>query len=134
MRVARDLEGIDPQRIVAVGASIGADGAADGCAWLNAQGLGACLGAFSLSPGDYLTVPYAQAVADLGTEASPRPAWCLYAVEDKASAQACKSAQGAHYRAVEYAGKAHGMQLIAPDLQPAALPLLLEFLGAMPVE
>lgn len=128
MRAARDLEGIDPQRIAAVGASIGADGAADGCAWLNAQGAGACLGAFSLSPGDYLTVPYAQAVTDLGAGQSPKPAWCLYAVEDKASADACKGIREANYRAVEYTGKAHGMQLIAPDLQPSALSLLIEFL------
>lgn len=131
MRAARDLEGIDPQRIVAVGASIGADGAADGCAWLNAQGEGTCLGAFSLSPGDYLTVPYAQAVADLGAGQSPRPAWCLYAVEDKASAAACQGAQGAAYRTVEYSGKAHGMQLIVPELQPSALSLLLEFLESV---
>lgn len=128
MRAARALEGIDPQRIVAVGASIGADGAADGCVWLNAQGEAACLGAFSLSPGDYLTVPYAEAVADLNAEPNPRPVWCLFAAEDKASAAACRSAQGAAYRAVEYGGKAHGMQLIAPDVEPSALSLLIEFL------
>jgi len=128
LRTARGLKGIDPQRIVAVGASIGADGAADACYTLNEEFPNGCQGAFSLSPGNYLTVPYADAVMRLGSEASPKPAWCFYAEKDTASAKACQEAKGENYRAWRYAGEAHGMMLVAPNIEPAVLPLLLEFL------
>jgi hypothetical protein len=128
MHAARELPGVDTQRIVAIGASIGADGAADGCYLLNKAFPGSCQGALSLSPGSYLTVPYGQAVAQLGADPTPRPAWCFYAVGDKASAQACKSVQGPNYRVFDYQGKDHGMQLVVPAAQPAVLPLVIEFL------
>ena len=35
MLKATELEGINPTKIVTIGSSIGADGAVDGCAWLN---------------------------------------------------------------------------------------------------
>ncbi len=128
MRKARQLEGIDPNRIVAIGASIGADGAADGCGWLNSQFPGSCLGALSLSPGDYLTIPYKDAVSALGAEQPPKPAWCLYAEGDGESVQACEAASGDNYRAIKYAGNNHGMMLIQPDVEPGALKLILDFL------
>lgn len=128
MRTARGLEGVDPQRIVAVGASIGADGAADACYALNEEFPSSCLGAFSLSPGDYLTIPYADAVARLGQEVPPKPAWCFYADEDVASAKACRAAQGENYRAWRYTGRDHGMILIKPGLDPDVLTYLLRFL------
>ena len=59
METAKGLPGVDPKRLVVIGASIGADGAADSCD-------DGCLGALSLSPGSYLTVPYADAVDALG--------------------------------------------------------------------
>ncbi len=129
MRTARGLEGVDPQRLVAVGASIGADGAADACAALNEEFPNSCQGAFSLSPGDYLTVPYAEVVSRLGKETPPKPAWCFYAEKDVPSAKVCQEAQGENYRSWRYAGEAHGMMLVAPDITPAVLPLLLEFLA-----
>jgi hypothetical protein len=132
MRKATQLEGIDPKRIVAIGASIGADGAIDGCGWLNSQSLGSCLGALSLSPGDYLTVPYKDAVSALGAEQPLKPrrawAWCLYAEGDTASARACGAAAGDNYRSIKYAGDNHGMMLIQPNVQPGALDLILDFL------
>ncbi|MBU0705541.1 MAG: hypothetical protein KKC18_16965 [Chloroflexi bacterium] len=129
METARALEGVDPQRIVAAGASIGADGAPDGCFWLNQQYENSCLGGFSFSPGGYLTVPYADAVNELGAEQPPKPDWCLFAVEDTDSAQACQSASGDNYRMVQYEGALHGMMLIDPNVEPDALLLLLEFMG-----
>lgn len=129
MQRAAALEGVDPQRIAAIGASIGADGAPDGCLWFNTQDLGACQGALSLSPGGYLTVPYADAVSILGLEEPPKPAWCLYAVGDGESSAACKNVTGDNYRKVEYENSPHGMMLIDTDLEPGALELILEFLG-----
>ncbi|RLC80432.1 MAG: hypothetical protein DRI81_04145 [Chloroflexi bacterium] len=129
METARGLEGVNPQRIVAVGASIGADGSPDGCFWLNQQYENSCLGGFSFSPGSYLTVPYADAVDALGAEQPPKPGWCLFAVEDTAAAEACQSATGDHYRVVQYEGQMHGMDLINPDVEPNALLLLLEFIA-----
>jgi len=128
MRKAHELEGVDPKRIVAVGASIGSDGAADGCTWLNGQFPDACLGAFSLSPGDYLTVPYKDAVSALGAEQPPKPAWCLYSEGDSESVRACEAASGNNYRSIKYAGDNHGMYILQPDVKPSALQLMLDFL------
>ncbi len=134
MKAATELEGVDPNRIAAIGASIGADGAVDGCFWLNAAPKtlvpnGKCLGAMSLSPGSYLTVPYAQAVKPLQDEQPAKPVWCLYGEQDRGSAPACKAASGSAYRAISYGNVAtHGMQLIAPKIQPDTMQLILDFL------
>lgn len=119
MKFASELEGVDSKKIIAAGASIGADGAAHGCAWLNAQkGAGVCLGAFPLSPGGYLTLPFAAAALPLQNETPPKPVWCLYGEADNESAPACKSATGKTYRAIAFAGKSHGMSLIDPTIKP----------------
>ncbi len=125
---ASKLEGIDPQRIAAMGASIGADGAPDGCAWLNAQQPGSCQGALSLSPGSYLTLAFPDVVKELGGLQLPVPAWCLYAKGDGESATVCKAAQGENYHSVEYSGSNHGMALLQPGLEPNAMLLILDFL------
>jgi dienelactone hydrolase len=129
MQKASELEGIDPQRIVVIGASIGADGAADGCSWLNTQaGKGHCLGALSLSPGNYLTIPYAVAVAVLEAEQPPKPVWCLFSKSDQPSAAACTAASCERYRQIAYGGNRHGMALVDPKVEPNALQLVLDFL------
>ena len=128
MQTARQLNGIDPARIVAIGASIGADGAADGCAWLNNQYPDSCLGALSLSPGGYLTVPYAEAVKALGAEPTPKSAWCLLAQGDSESKHACQDIEGQNYQAFQYPGKDHGMMLIQSGAEPNPLEIILDFL------
>jgi dienelactone hydrolase len=128
MLKARELEGVDPSRIVAIGASIGADGAADGCVWLNATYPDSCLAALSLSPGGYLTIPYRDAVDALGAEATPKPAWCLYAEGDGDSKRACEDARGDNYTPLKYSGNYHGLMLIAPEVEPGPLGLILKFL------
>ena len=105
--------------MVAIGASIGADGAVDACG-------DGCLGAMSLSPGSYLLVPYDEAVAEI--DGAGKPAWCLAAEGDAESAPACQSASGDHYRMVMYDGSDHGMMLIRPDTDPLTMELVLEFL------
>jgi len=128
MLKASQLEGVDPRSIVSVGASIGADGAPDSCYWLNKQLPSSCLGALSLSPGNYLTVNYAGAVKYLGDEQPPKPAWCLFSTQDPESASACNAANGPNYQKYEYKDKLHGMLLIQPGYKPLALQLLLDFL------
>jgi dienelactone hydrolase len=119
VKTASELEGVDPQRMAAIGASIGADGAVDAC------GEG-CLGGLSLSPGSYLKVDYAEAVA--AADGAGKIVWCLAGEEDAESATACRSASGDHYRMVLYVGGDHGMMLIKPGADPETLELILDFL------
>lgn len=122
IKTASELDGVNPRQVLAAGASIGADGAVDACAWLNAQkGKGMCLGAMPFSPGNYLGVAYADAVKALQAEQPPKPVWCLAAEGDRESAPTCKSAAGAAYRVIEYTGNAHGMDLIVPNLKPKGI-------------
>jgi dienelactone hydrolase len=121
------MENISRSQVLAIGASIGADGAAYGCHFYNTE-LGGCQGAFSLSPGGYLDLLYSQEVASLEAEMISRPAWCLYAEGDGESAEACLEATGTLYRAVDYSGSSHGMRLINPEQTPNPLNLILDFI------
>lgn len=123
----QELENVDLSQMAMIGASIGADGAVYGCDEYNTE-YGGCRGAFSFSPGGYLNISYPDAVAILTDGSPPASAWCLYAVGDANSAEACQNAAGMLYQAVEYEGNAHGMSLISPDLEPDPLTKILEFL------
>jgi dienelactone hydrolase len=112
---AKTLPGVDPTRIAGIGASIGADGVVDAC------GEG-CLGALSLSPGDYLNVPYKAAVK--AVDDAGKPVWCIAHEKDVPSAQTCKGASGQHYNPIIYAEGGgeyglHGMVFLDPDKAPA---------------
>ena len=120
---ASGLTGVDAARMASIGASIGADGAPDGCLLYNQEAGSGCVGAFSLSPGNYLGMSYAEAV----TGVEPNPTWCL-AAENDDSASTCNNASGDHYRSQIYSGDAHGMILIAPDFDPLPMTLIQEFL------
>jgi dienelactone hydrolase len=124
VRFAASLPGVNPHQISALGASIGADGAADGCYLFNDLGeMGTCIGAFSLSPGNYLTndFSYGKAVSMLDQEG--HPVWCLAAEDDGDSPTACLSAEGNHYRSFIYPGNFHGMRLIEQYLYPLEPPV-----------
>lgn len=121
---AAGLEGVDATRMAALGASIGADGAPDGCLLYNQKVGSGCVGAFALSPGSYLGMVYATTVNDL----APIPVWCLTAEEDVYSLTTCNSASGEHYRVQTYPGNAHGMVLIAPGLDPLPMILIQDFM------
>ena len=123
------METTDPNRIVAIGASIGADGAPDGCL-LHNQESNTCLGAFSLSPGSYLGMTYADVIRDLdGSDVPPAvPVWCLTAEEDGQSFGTCESASGALYQKFLFPGSDHGMMLVTPSTDPNPLVLIQDFL------
>jgi len=127
---ASGLDGIDPMRIVTAGASIGSDGAPDGCLLFNQSTGGGCLGALSLSPGSYLDMPYKDVVAGLDSLEPAVPVWCLAAEFDGPSPGTCNSATGDKYRIQIYEGMdEHGMMLVDPQFDPDPLTLLLEFLS-----
>lgn len=107
-----------------MGASIGADGAPDGCLLYNQEAGSGCVGALALSPGNYLGMNYAETVTGL----APHPNWCLASESDGESAPTCASASGDHYRSQIYPGGDHGMMLIAPGLDPLPMILIQEFL------
>lgn len=130
---ARELPGIDPMKIAIIGASIGADGAADGCLHMNSLYAGSCRGAFSQSPGNYLILRYPEVVDDLGSLSPPVPAWCLYSEADPESSIVCDGISADNYKPIVYYADAidgfpHGMMLIQPDVEPNPLDLMLEFL------
>lgn len=126
MNAATGLEGVNRQQIFSIGASIGADGVADG--WMPDYGDAEGILIASLSPGGYLGVPYANAVKALGSKKFAVQVACLYSEQDAESAPACKSGFGARYRAIGYPGNAHGMRLIDPGIKPNVLQMFLEFL------
>ncbi|MBI3961488.1 MAG: hypothetical protein HY335_01965 [Deinococcus sp.] len=119
VQTARTLPGVDPDRVATIGASIGADGAIDGC------GEG-CLGALSLSPGSYLGVAYEEAVTTLDRE--NKPAWCIVSRQDGESFPVCEAASGEHYRKIVYEQNEHGMSFFRPDLVPGTGQNILDFL------
>jgi hypothetical protein len=85
---------------------------------------GGCVGAFSLSPGNYLGVGYATTVKDL----APIPVWCLAAEGDGEAAPTCKGADSEQYFSHVYKGNDHGMDLIHPDLDPQPMNLIQDFM------
>lgn len=117
--VLQQQAGVDPQQIALIGASIGADAAIDIC-------VEGCLGALSLSPGNYLDVPYAELVEELGVDG--KPAWCIVSQDDQLPAQTCQGAAGETYRSIIYPGPAHGTALLVPGRQPDIGQLFLDFL------
>ena len=79
---AKTLDGIDPTRMAGIGSSIGADGVVNGC-------VEGCLGALSLSPGDYLSVSYAKDLQRLEDTNESRTIMCVASKEDRHSTDTC---------------------------------------------
>ena len=129
LQYARTLPGVDPGRVISIGASIGADGAIDGCAAVLEDDPSACLGALSLSPGNYLNLNYPEMVSELNANDPPRPAWCFFDNNDPDSAM-CDDIREENYHSEGWSdGNLHGMHLITPNLDPRPLDHLLLFLA-----
>jgi hypothetical protein len=120
-QTAAGLEGIDPARVVGIGASIGADGVADGC-------VENCIGALSLGPGDWLTMPYPEAVKIM--DDMDKPAWCVATEEMEFDLKTCNSASGKHYQKIIYPSGGHAMALFRAEigLNPPIETVILDFL------
>jgi len=123
------LQGVDKERIITVGTSIGADGALYGCTWMNQVGIGACNGSFSISPASLLTLPYDELASYLVGLDPPIPVQCLYGLRDDASVETCADLPGV--AAVDYGYiENHGFELIQPDQTPDPLVLLNDFINS----
>lgn len=115
------LPNADPNRIIGIGASIGADAVVDAC------GSG-CIGAFAISPGSFLGLDWyenAYRVMNAG-----KPVRCMYSINDTPSARACSSlAPNAFYIRLAVEGKKHGQDFLEPRKMEAGFgKTLLEFL------
>ena len=129
MLQATRLQGIDTDKIMTGGASIGADGALYGCTWLNQTGTGSCIGSFSLSPSSSLTLPYDELANDLIGSDPPLPVYCLHGLRDDASVETCSGFPG--LVSVDYGYiENHGMELIQSGQDPDPLILFMDFVEA----
>jgi dienelactone hydrolase len=129
MLKASQLQGVDKNRILTAGASIGADGALYGCAWLNQSGTGSCKGSFSLSPASLLTLPYEELAGQLIGLEPPLPVYCLFGLRDDASVETCSEIPG--LISVDYGYiENHGLELIQSGRGPDPLVLLNEFINS----
>ena len=130
---ASEMEGVDSEKVLAVGTSIGADGVADGClAYQESTGRN-CLAVLSSSPGDYLGVPYNDTIASL-TEKGTK-ALCFASEGDQPSYTTCKSVPedtpnfSTHY----VPGYFHGIYAIDPQVEePWLQPMLNLFMEVLP--
>jgi dienelactone hydrolase len=116
------IPGVDANRIVMIGASIGADAAVDGCT-------DSCIGAVALSPGSFLGVDYLEALQAMGA----KPVLCVASEDDGESADLCRAgqevAQG-DYEVQIYRGAAHGMEMFdATEDGPALTDLIFAWLA-----
>ncbi len=103
---AQTLPGVDPNHVIGIGASIGADAVVDACGEI-------CAGAFSVSPGNWLGVDYAKAAQPI--LARGRPVRCMYAVSDGDAPKTCWSiAPSDLYKIFAYKGIKHGMTFFVP--------------------
>jgi hypothetical protein len=128
MSTAIYLHGVDPDQIITGGASIGADGALYGCAWLNAGEEGKCRGTFSLSPSSLLTIPYDTTAQGLIEQDPSMQIYCLLALRDDASVETCLDKPG--LTVVDYGySEFHGMELFQTERIPNPWLKLEEFIG-----
>jgi len=118
----QSLPGVDRDRIVLIGASIGADAAVDICS-------AGCIGAASLSPGSFLGSIYNDALLDL----EDKPVLCVATEEDSHSAETCRGGEQAglsDYQIQIYQGREHGTDMFAiAEQQPYLTDLLFEWLA-----
>jgi hypothetical protein len=129
VQFAKTLEGVDPTRILTAGASIGADGAADGCL-MNGVRDPACIGTISLSPGSYIGLDYVETALALGD----LPIACIAAESDTPSYSTCMAANEAtneedhDLETIIYEGfSEHGMAMFSIDQEPRLLEFMLDY-------
>jgi dienelactone hydrolase len=118
----RTLAGVDPGRIVLMGASVGADAAVDACSE-------PCVGAISLSPGNYLGIEYASALSAMGA----KPVLCVASESDGQPVQTCRNGEQlglTDYQIQIYKGGFHGTEMLGiTDQQPPLTDLIVKWLG-----
>ncbi|MEW5830328.1 MAG: hypothetical protein AB1846_15680 [Chloroflexota bacterium] len=106
---AATMPEVDPSRVAGIGSSIGADGVVDGCD-------DNCIGALSLSPGNYLALLYTDEVKRV--DEAGKPVWCVAAEGDGPAYAACSGSAGEHYLSKFYPGDIHGTAFLMPPNNP----------------
>ncbi len=131
---AKTLPNVDPNRIITIGASLGADASVDACVTLDGiilaptQASQGCVGALALSPGDFLGVSYTAAAATLGIDPHAATVHCIASEDDANAPDLCGATIGAHHTKTIYPGGAHGIALLDPELVPNIGEVILDFL------
>lgn len=119
MEFAATLPGVDPERIVAIGSSIGSNAAIISCGQV-----AHCSGALTLSPG--ASPARVQEVFNRHPQAD---VWCL---ADRSEITGCDMPELANqpaYRAILIPRGGHGTELLQPRLDPLPMQLILDFLA-----
>nr|MBN1229117.1 alpha/beta fold hydrolase [Anaerolineae bacterium] len=113
----RQLDGVDSDSIVLVGAGIGADAAVDTCG-------DGCVGVIAISPGSFLGIPFGDALIAYGERATP--VLCIAAEGDGQAPGTCQAGASAgllDYEVLIYQGSQHGNILLhEPDILPEPHP------------
>ncbi|HAP74691.1 MAG TPA: hypothetical protein DCR14_01240 [Acidimicrobiaceae bacterium] len=127
---AASLPGVDADRIVTMGAGIGADGATLSCAAWNETHPGACDGVLALAPGSYLGEPFGEAVAALGAADEPVPVWCMSTFPQQVGLCDAPGADtNPGFRSIDVMGDTEPGHLLVPAADPSPLQLLLDLLA-----
>ncbi len=135
LSLVKSLPNISPGRIITIGTSIGADASLDACLIINGTQIDdfqlnqGCIGALSLSPGNYLGVSYIDVVTRLSELPFNVVVYCVAAELDGDSPALCGDNRPGKYVSTVYPGRGdHGIALLQENLTPDIGALILEFL------
>ncbi len=107
LKAAKELPCADQNRLVAIGSSVGADGAIYACGKDEN-----CVGALAFSPNGYLGIPYVDEVASMVEQG--KHVWVVSAQEDSGTLRLDRPDWGVYYHQIVLPGEAHGNQLYNP--------------------
>lgn len=113
IKAAASFTSIDPQRVIVLGTSIGADAGVNACVRLLDDDSVSCIGVISLSPGSYLDEDYGEGVAKL--DEAGVPVRCVAAEDDGYCPDTCLAYEGENYESFIVPGGEHGVRLFDPD-------------------
>lgn len=128
IETASELEGVDPNRVVAIGTSIGADGTVDGCQLYQKNTGRKCSGAMPVSPGSFLKVDYKETVTQVISDGIP--VMCYAGKQDTYCYDACTSYEEVTelYQTIIVDGRYHGIFAADPVVKPPLVESILTFL------
>ncbi|NSW52409.1 MAG: alpha/beta hydrolase fold domain-containing protein [Anaerolineae bacterium] len=129
IKAAASFTNVNPQEIIVIGTSIGADAAVDACDRLADDESLRCAGIVSISPASWLDVDYTATVESLneaGVEVR-----CIASENDGITAETCRSFEGEHHQSFIDSGNAHGVRMFNPagdfDLTALIVQWLIEW-------
>jgi dienelactone hydrolase len=130
LQKAAELEGVDPERITAIGSSIGADAVVAACALVNAQQPGSCKAALSLSPCNCLKLTYRKTVEMMSKTPGSPLVWCFADETDIIKCKLAEDVGNPAFSIFEFPGGGHGNYLLRSIVEPSVMQGVLDFLDA----